>query len=208
MTPRHPVKLAALVASACLVVFAVQAQPAPAAPSDDSLLVHRFTIPPGQTWGAISVPLLPAAWRVGDVDGPGVSETQLRGILGRLVDIDVGGRCTGCVEGARDYPCGFVVRGINVTSAVVGHLSYLSDWAAAADAQGARAAMHDPDDPMLIDVSRFVRFSAPLFDAGGSTFGRELQFEIRAVSNPLVPSDFDRDSGMVVLRGGQRGAGN
>jgi hypothetical protein len=208
MTPRHTVKLAALVASACLIVFAAQGQPAPAAPPDDNVLVHRFTIPPGQAWGTISVPLLPAAWRVGHIDGPGASEAHLRGMLDRLDGIEVGGRCTGWVEGARDYFCGFVVRGINVAGAGVGHLSFVSDWAAAPDAQRAQAAVQNVDHPMLLDVSRLARFRAPPPDAGHTSFGRELQFEIRAVSDPLVPSEFDRGSGMVILRGGQRGAAN
>ena len=206
MTPRHPVKLAALVASACLIVIAAQAQPAPAAPPDDHVLVHRFTIPPGQTWGTISVPLLPAAWRVGHIDGPRASEADLRGILDRSDGIEVGGRCTGWVEGTREYFCGFEVRGINVAGSGVGHLSFVSDWAIAADAQRAQAAVQNPNHPMLLDVSRFVRFRAPLPDAGHTSFGRDLQFEIRAVSNPLLPSEFDRSGGMVILRGGQRGA--
>jgi hypothetical protein len=205
MTPRHPVKLAALFASACLVVFAVQAQPASAAPPDDNVLVHRFTIPPGQTWGTISLPLLPADWRVGHIDGPRANEAHLRGILGRLVGIEIGARCTGWVEGASDYPCGFVVRGFDVAGAVVERLSIVSHWAAP-DAQRAQSALQNLDHPMLLDVSRLVHFRAPLPDAGHSPFGRELQFEIRAVSNPLLPSEFDRGSGMVILRGGQRGA--
>ncbi len=41
MTPRRPVKIVALVAGACLFIFAAQAQPAPAAPPDNHVLAFR-----------------------------------------------------------------------------------------------------------------------------------------------------------------------
>ncbi len=56
----------------------------------------------------------------------------------------------------------------------------------------------------LPDAARFVALRAPLRYLGdkGKSFGGRLQFEIRALSNALVPSQFERDSGMVILRAG------
>lgn len=59
MTPSRPVKLAALVASACLVV-AAQAQPAPTAPPADHVLVHRLTQQaPAAAEGGLSLEAMP-----------------------------------------------------------------------------------------------------------------------------------------------------
>ena len=98
-TKTRPMLQAALVAGACLVAAcAAQAQGAPPA-SDAGVLVHRFTIPPQQSWGPISIELIPAAWRVGHLDGPPATEAQLQAALGGLAGMEFGGRCAGWVEG-------------------------------------------------------------------------------------------------------------
>ena len=213
MTPnRHDKLLAVLVTSACLVACAAQAQNPAAAPLDDSLLVHRFTLPHKQSWGRIAVLLVPAQWRVGRIDGPPATEAQLRAVIGHLGGIEVGGRCAGWVEGQTAYPCSFAVREIDFAGAVMErHFTIASDCASA-DEGPAQAPMRSQPPQTGASTSRmqgalrFVGVRAPLAYLGDKSqaFGGRLQFEIRAVSNPLLPSQFDRSSGMVILHSGQR----
>jgi len=54
----------------------------------------------------------------------------------------------------------------------------------------------------LVDDERFVALRLPWSYLGdkGETYGGTLQFDIRALSNVLAPSTFDRGSGLVILR--------
>ena len=53
-----------------------------------------------------------------------------------------------------------------------------------------------------LDGERFVALRMPLPYLGDKSqaLGGTLRFDIRAVSNVLVPSKFDRSSGLVILR--------
>lgn len=49
--------------------------------------------------------------------------------------------------------------------------------------------------------ARFVGVRARLSGDHAKAYGKPLRFRLRAVSNALVPSEFQRDSGIVILRG-------
>ena len=174
-------------------------------------LVHRFTLPARLAWGTVSISLAPQAWRVGHLDGPVATEAQLRIALGELASIEIGGRCAGWVEGATSYPCGFAVGEIDLAGSVGERFSGVSaDW----QTPGAQRRLPGTDRPdfrasgliaPVLDAPRFVSVRAPLRYLGDKAiaFGGKLDFRIRAVSNALVPSEFDRSSGTVILRGGR-----
>lgn len=173
------------------------------------VLVHRFTVPQKLAWGKVSIDLAPAAWRVGGVDGPPAHAAQLQGALGALGGVEIGARCTGWVEGPNAYPCGFALRDIGFTAQTVErHGGIVMDWTpnpqraqAAIDARP-HADMKGLMSP-LPDTQRYVGMHvAPrLLGDPAKAVGRKLEFEIRAVSNRLVPSLFDHASGLVALCG-------
>ncbi len=179
-------------------------------PADEIVLVHRFTIPQKLAWGKVGVKFAPQVWRVGNPSGPAANAAQLRMVLGTLSGIEIGGRCTGWVEGSAAYPCGFAVRSLGINSQIDDRYSGVAmDWApdpkraqAAVDARP-QADMQGLISPLL-DTPRFVGLQVPphQLDDPRHAFGGRLRFEIRAVSNPLVPSLFDRASGQVTLCGG------
>ena len=63
-------------------------------------------------------------------------------------------------------------------------------------------ATHSMPKPPQVDVERFValRLPAAYLGAQSQAFAGTLRFEIRAISNAIAPSKFDRGSGLVVLR--------
>jgi hypothetical protein len=179
----------------------------PAGP--DVVLVHAFKVPIGESWGPVSINLSSGGWRVGGPDGPLASDGQLRVVLRSLVVAEVGARCTGWVSGATAYPCGFSLREIDLAGAVEARYA-----AIAVDEQSVVAARDNvevdlpadqhasvPRSPRL-DGERFVGLRMPSAYLGDQSqaFGGTLRFEIRALSNVLVPSKFDRGSGLVILR--------
>lgn len=182
-------------------------------PQHGVTLVHRFTLPADLAWGSISVGLTPTSWRIGHADGPVATEAQLRAVLANLNGIDIGGRCTGWVDGGTSYPCSFAVTDIDlagVSSERFGALS--ADWRSSVEAHSRAPAtdhlvIHAPGTiAAVLDAPRFVavRIPQPYLGDRAGTFGSKLDFRIRAISNPLVPSRFERDSGAVILRGGPR----
>lgn len=181
-----------------------------AKPADEIVLVHRFAIPPKLAWGKVNVKFAPEVWRVGNPAGRAANAAQLRVVLGALTGIRIGGRCTGWVEGATAYPCGYAVRSLGLDGQVGDrHSGVVMDWTpdpkraqAAIDARP-QADMQGLISP-LPDTPRFVGLHVPPHQLGNprQAFGRRLVFEVRAVSNPLAPSAFDLASGQVTLCGG------
>ncbi|MFI4931488.1 MAG: hypothetical protein ACHP83_14695 [Burkholderiales bacterium] len=180
----------------------------PAGP--DVVLVHAFRIPDGDSWGRIAIDLSSGSWRVGGPDGPVAGEAQLRQALRALEAVEVGGRCAGWVDGATAYPCGFSLRDIDWAGVVAQRYA-----AIAVDQQSVVVAAARADVDMTAeqhaalvtaspraDDERFVALRLPWSYLGdkGQTYGGTLQFEIRALSNGLAPSTFDRSSGLIVLR--------
>ena len=133
----------------------------------------------------------------------------VQGALGALGGVEIGARCTGWVEGPNAYPCGFALRDIGFTAQTVErHGGIVMDWTpnpqraqAAIDARP-HADMKGLMSP-LPDTQRYVGMHvAPrLLGDPAKAVGRKLEFEIRAVSNRLVPSLFDHASGLVALCG-------
>lgn len=209
----HIKTIAASIAASFGLCAAVHAQTNAPARDEAVSLVHRFTIPGKVAWGPISIELSAGSWRVGRVDGPPATEAQLRAVLSRLTSIEVGGRCAGWVEKATSYPCGFAIAELDLGGAVAERFSGITaDWNSAPSepaqmnpvVQGARdaePAAHGLISPVL-DTERFVSLHAPLRYLGDKSrvLGTRLQFRFRAVTNSLVPSEFDRSSGAVVLR--------
>jgi hypothetical protein len=191
--------------TSCAALDANEAGPA----YDHLVLVHRFTLPDKLAWGKISVDLAPAAWRIGGADGPPASAAQLRVALRTLGGLEIGGRCTGQVDGATAYPCGFAVRELGFAAQTGDrHSGIAMDWtpdpARVQMAVSAKqpASMKDVFSPVT-DTARFVGLQVAPYQLGDvdKALGRKLEFEIRAVSNPVSPSTFDRVSGLVKLCG-------
>lgn len=199
---------------ACLIAWSVVAQ-SQAALQHDTVLVHRFSIPGGESWGSISIDIVPGGWHVGDVEGRLATDVQLRHALRDLVGLEVGGRCTGWFDGLTAYPCGFSLRDVDLASAVSDRYAALAmDWEALSAAReladrGPLPGTHAsaPSGSTRLDVQRFVALRMPLAYLGDkrAAFGGKLRFEIRAVSNALVPSLFDLGSGLVILQARLRG---
>lgn len=192
------------------VPCSVQALDGSAIPSHDIALVHRFNLPEKLAWGKVSIKLDSAGWRVGDVDGPRANPAQMSVALGAMRAIEIGSRCTGWVEGPTAYPCGFAVRELGFSRQTDDRQAAIAmDWTP--DPQRAQAAIAArPQADMkgllapVLDTPRFVRLlvSAQQFGNLEKAASDKLEFEVRVVSNPLVPSLFDRKSGLVTMCGG------
>lgn len=213
MQAYRPAASIALLVSALLAACLDEASAQPPARAEPGVaLYHRFTLPAGAAWGDVAVSLQPHAWRVGSVDGPAATEADLRAALGRLGGIEIGGRCAGWVEGSTDYPCGFAVGEIDLAGMIGSRYSSIGYDRQGPSQQTRQTRLPGTDTPAfrasgllapVPDAMRFASVRAPLRYLGqrGAAFGARLAFRIRAVSNPLVPSQFDRGSGLVILRG-------
>lgn len=193
---------------ACTVVQLALAAPSNAA--DDGALSHRFPVPLRQQWGTVSVELVAQHWRVGSFDGPAATEAQLRSVLGNLGAVEIGGHCAGWVEARTLYPCGFAIESLDLAGKVADRYAAIGiDWDAPAES-GARVQSEEFRRSGLIapvlGPMRFVAVHAPLRYLGDKreAAGGRIEFRLRAVSNPLVPSEFDRANGSVILRPGKR----
>jgi hypothetical protein len=173
------------------------------------VLVHRFAIPEKLDWGKVSVDFSPAEWQVGGADGAPASAAQLRVALRTLGSLEIGGRCTGQVKGLIGYPCGFAVRELGFAGQTGDRYSDIAmNWTpdkarAQAGVTARQAANMKVRVAPLPDTPRFVGLQVDPRHLGNvdKASGRKLEFEIRAVSNPLHPSTFDRASGLMKLCG-------
>lgn len=200
----------AAAAAALLAVSATHAQ-ATDAPEADALY-HRFAIPTRLSWGEVRVPLSPEAWRVGHPGGPPASEAQLSAALADAAGIEIGARCTGWVEGATVYPCGFALRDFGFAGSAGERFAGIAVDLEQPDADARRRSLGRRREleaagliAPVLDAPRFVAVRVPprYLERNGA-FGTTITFGFRAVSNPLVPSLFDREGGAtVILRGGQ-----
>ena len=202
MTPRHTVKLAALVASACLIVFAAMAQPAPAAPPDDHVLVYRLAqqaasaVEGGLSLEAMPLPGLEERYHACDdliaYELPTPDEFQQCSLVYEtLKKRRFGGNTERFAQWLRQQP----IRPLAALKV---------DFLRCERAAG--VALLGP-----ADAAACSHVYERLLEVGfGGDFKRLLAWwraqQAAAVSNPIVPSEFDRGSGMVILRGGPRGA--
>lgn len=208
-------RLSALVAALIAAAGCARAETMPAAPRSDTLtLHHRITIPARVSWGTIAGELTPSAWRVGHPDGPPASEAQLRTVLGDLAGIEIGGHCAGWVDKTTIYPCGFSVAQLDFAGSVTRRYAGIAVDLADPDPRAVQASTEAGDRlagtaliAPVLDAPRLVTVLAPKPYLGdrGRAFGGRLSFDIRAVTNPLVPSVFERSRGVVILRAGNAG---
>jgi hypothetical protein len=202
---------AATLAAAGLFAATLPAASAPAAPPDtaaETTLHAGFRIAARQEWVTITIDLAPSAWRAGDANGRPVSPAEMQSMLARLRSVEVGGSCIGWVEGATSYPCGFAVEWLGAAGTGTPTFSARAvGWETSAAGRARTAGRSTPEltaagliSP-LPDDAQFVAVKVPpaLLGAPGS---QRITFRIRAVSNPLVPSIFERDSGQIILRMG------
>jgi len=176
-------------------------------------LYHRFTSAPSDTWQSISIDLAPHAWRAGSVDGPVATETELRSVLGNLTELMIGGKCVSAADGDTSYPCAFAVGDPDLAGIVSEQfIGIPAGWRATSGTTIALAKDYWNSGSILaIDENsgrtltanreRYVGLLAPTRYLGnkGQAFGGQFSFKFRAVSNGLVPSTFDQESGTVVM---------
>jgi len=177
-------------------------------------LYQRFAVPAKTTWGTVAIDLRAQTWRVGRIDGPAATEAELRAALDGAASLEIGAHCAGWVEVSTVYPCGFAVRDFGVRAGGERFTAIATDLQPA-DAGAVRATSVPRPDLQAAgliapvpDAKRFVAVRVPqrfLQDLGAAYAGK-LRFEFRAITNPLVPSEFDRSSAVVVLRDNHRHA--
>lgn len=206
----HIARSIAAAAALCLGATAAVCAKEPAPTSQaGAALYQAFVMPPKLAWGAVTLSLEPGAWRVGGVDGPQATEAQLRAALGALAGVEIGARCAGWVEGSTTYPCGFAIRGLHAAGDARSPFSAMAMDLEPGSAR-ARSATATPRADLVaaglmapvLDEPRFVAMQVParVFTIEALRTSPALKFEFRALSNVLVPSEFDRSSSVVILR--------
>lgn len=202
---RIPSHAFAALVSLAVVPHVGHAQPVGA---DATALFASFTLAPGVEWATVSIPLAPQHWHVGRADGPAPSAARLGAVLTRIAQLQIGANCARWEEGATAYACGFAVDSLSIGErAVTSHPVVAFDWSPTGET-GARALERKSPElrrsgllaPLQAPM-RFVPVDLSARKIGAAVPGEPIQFRFRAVSNPLVPSTFDRSSGTIVIRG-------
>ena len=182
-------------------------QTAPNAARVPVTLVHRITIASDTSWQANAIALTAGGWHINDADGAVATAGQLLSVVRDVAAIEIGGVCRGWVDGPTSYPCGFAVRKVDLAGLVDEKFESMEFD----DGSGATRAWTQPrpeDRPSSSgftatrDRPRFVAVRLPdayLGNVSGA-LGGHLRFEVRAVTNQLMPSQFDGGSGLVILR--------
>ena len=176
-----------------------------AARADPEPSLHlRFTLEPGLGWTTVHLEPRSAAWR--NADGTLAAPAQVRAVLARLAVVEVAARCAGWVDGPTTYPCGFAVEAEQAGEAPFTAQAIHWTGTDAARERSVREAPAGVREAGLIapvlDEAQRVAVTVPAAAAGA-----RMSIRIRPVSNRLVPSQFDRASGEIVLRGGRTPAG-
>lgn len=178
------------------------------------MLVHRFTIEQPLSWREVQVKLEPGSWRVGSPDGPVASAWQLRMALGGLSSIVVGGCCGASVDGSTTYPCGFTLRGLDLSGLQVDRDPISASPAPTTSERTPDDAVACARDDAHVEAGsvqhgamRFAGIRPRLHNPGNHAraLGGTLHFEFRGIPNELHPSRIDRASGLVILISSQRG---
>jgi hypothetical protein len=174
-------------------------------------LYHRFEIPADGAFGAVSIDLVPAAWRVGHADGPPADAAQLDAVLAQLSRIRVRGRCGSIVDGATEYPCSFALARLAVDGIPAARLDGVAGGGAATFSIAAVAGAPLAEEAALggdrSRIDRVLEVVASIAGAGepGARAGGRIAFSFRAVPNSIAPAAFDPHSGVVVLQPRPRG---
>jgi hypothetical protein len=189
------------IAFACLLGTTV-------AQSGERVELHaRFDIAPGQNWATVR--LEAADWHLGSLQGTQATPAQLKALMAGSHLLAVGGRCAGWVDGQTSYPCGFAIEVLKLDSELLmaGPL-HAYGWESTLQARERSIAQASPEVRAsgliapLPDEAKFVGVTLLRVGTDKNPTESVLSFRIRALSNPLVPSIFDRTSGSVVLRNG------
>lgn len=174
---------------------------------DMVVLVHRITIPTDSSWGVTSMALSVGHWRVGDADGAVATAAELTAALQDVVSIEIGGVCRSWLDGPTLYPCGFSVRNVDLAGLVNDKYTAMEFDDGFGPMSSSNLTMPaTPSTPSgtaaTPAVPRFVAVQLPheYLRKANAALGGHLRFEVRAISNPLVPSQFDSTSGVVILR--------
>ncbi len=171
-------------------------------------LYRSFKLPQRQAWGTVLIDLASGGWHLEGVDGPPADVSQLRSVLGQLATVEIGAHCAGWVDGATTYPCGFAIAAVELPGVLSGKQNTVfTDWTASGTTRQRLPGTDTPEFRAsgliapVMDAPRFVSVTLPALERidGHSAASAGLKFKIRAVSNPLVPSQFDRSSAMVIL---------
>ena len=190
-----------IIAFACLLGTTV-------AQSGDAMELHaRFDIAPGQNWATVRIEA--ADWHLGSLQGTQATLAQLKALMAGSHLLAVGGRCAGWVEGQTSYPCGFSIEVLKLDSELLmaGPL-HAYGWESTLQARERSIAQASPEVRAsgliapLPDEAKFVGITLLRVGTDKNPTESVLSFRIRTLSNPLVPSIFDRTSGSVVLRNG------
>jgi hypothetical protein len=190
-----------IIAFACLLGTTV-------AQSGDAMELHaRFDIAPGQNWATVRIEA--ADWHLGSLQGTQATLAQLKALMAGSHLLAVGGRCAGWVEGQTSYPCGFAIEVLKLDSELLmaGPL-HAYGWESTLQARERSIAQASPEVRAsgliapLPDEAKFVGITLLRVGTDKNPTESVLSFRIRTLSNPLVPSIFDRTSGSVVLRNG------
>ena len=187
------------------LLTAVLLAAAATAQADPMTSLHlRFELRPGLGWTPLRVAPHAADWR--RADGSPATPAQVRAVLAQLAVVEVSARCAGWVDGATVYPCGFAVQADRPGAAPF--RAQAVHWHAT-DAARERSLREAPEGVReagliapVLDVPQRVAVLLPSAVVGG-----RLSVRIRPLTNRLVPSQFDRASGEIVLRGGKAAAG-
>ena len=206
--------LAGLSLATAATAATAQGAAAADAPIEGPTLVATFHLAPGLGWTTVRLDVGVVAWRVGSAAGPLASDEQLRAVLAQLQSVEVGARCTGWVEGATSYPCGFDVEARRPGAPAFGARRYGLETSAEGRTRTAGRATPQMQAAGLIaplpDAEAFVGVRVPAGLIGmvsGTASGTAIDLRVRPLSNPLVPSSFDRASGAVLLRGARVAGG-
>ncbi len=199
-TPSHTTVAAALLA-VCLLGT-------PGAWASEGLELHaRFDIAPRQAWGAVRITA--ADWHVGSAQGTPATAAELRAVLSGPHSLAVGGRCAGWVDGATTYPCGFAVDSLKLDGrALAAGPLHAFGWESTKEARERSIAKASPEVRAagliapLPDEAQFVGITVRRPGDSEGAPAPALSFRIRALSNAMVPSIFERGTGAAVLRVG------
>lgn len=207
-TSHHSVMRCGL--SLAVADFLVAPPMAIAAEAEDETTLHaRFRLAAGETWASVTIELAPSAWRWGGAEGSPASQAQVQSVLLHLQSIEIGATCAGWADGPTSYPCGFAVEMVDAEPAFAARAMGWESSAVARDRHAGRSTPKLPRAGVIAPLPQApsfvaVKVPAPVL-AGGAA--RRITFRIRALSNSLVPSTFDRDSGEVILRARPAAAG-
>lgn len=185
-------------------------QDKPDASNGTIVLVHRIKMAKDASWQANAIALIAGGWHVSDANGVVATDAQLLSVFQNVASIEIGGVCRGWLDGPTSYPCGFAVREVDLAGQVDERFAAMEFD----NGSGVISAWTSQPPPARSGITatpsapRFIAVRLPRVFLGNVSpaLGGHLRFDLRTISNPLLPSQFDSTSGLVVLRGRKENA--